>query len=103
MALAGAFADTGEDRDTAVLVGSFEAGDVVAALARLRMAPLLTGVRGQPPADVDSLARAAVAAASVLAGNATVAEFDLNPVMVGPAGHGCTAVDARVLTVRLPG
>jgi hypothetical protein len=65
----------------------------------LEVRPLLDGVRGQPPADVDALARAIVAL-SWLAndlGDHLVA-FDANPVICGP--EGCVAVDALVIPRR---
>ena len=65
----------------------------------LEVRPLLDDVRGQPPADVDALARAIVAL-SWLAndlGDHLVA-FDANPVICGP--EGCVAVDALVIPRR---
>jgi acyl-CoA synthetase (NDP forming) len=82
--------------DLAVLLWPFEIGDVPAALARLRLAPLLAGVRGEAAADVAAFSSTAVAVGALLAGDHTLAEIDLNPVMVGPAGTGCVAVDAVV-------
>ena len=48
-------------QDVAVLVPPFAAADVTAALRTLRIAPLLEGVRGDPPLDVEALAEVAVA------------------------------------------
>ncbi|HZB78443.1 MAG TPA: acetate--CoA ligase family protein [Actinomycetota bacterium] len=63
----------------------------------LAIRPLLDGVRGAPPADVDALARA-VSRLSVLAVELgdLIAELDINPVIVSP--HGCVAVDVLVVT-----
>ena len=69
-------------------------------LARLhgeRAAPLLDGVRGEPPLDVAALSRIAVAVGQVIAGaRGAIASLDLNPVMVGAAGKGAVVVDALV-------
>ena len=56
-------------------------------------------MRGAPPADVGALARA-VARLSVLAVELgdSVAELDVNPVIVSPTG--CVAVDALVVPTR---
>ena len=62
---------------------------------RLDARPLLNGVRGAPPADVASLARA-LSRLSVLARDLgdLIDALDVNPLIVGP--NGCVAVDALV-------
>jgi len=66
---------------------------------RLEVRPLLDGVRGQPPADIDSLTRAVVAL-SWLAHDLGehIEALDANPVIVGV--DGCLAVDALVIPRR---
>jgi acetate---CoA ligase (ADP-forming) len=61
----------------------------------LAVRPVLDGVRGAEPADVDGLADAIVRL-SVLASDLgeLIAALDVNPVIVGP--KGCVAVDALV-------
>jgi acyl-CoA synthetase (NDP forming) len=64
---------------------------------RLEIRPLLDGVRGQPRADIDALARA-IAALSWLAldlGHHLEA-LDANPIICGP--NGCLAVDSLVIS-----
>ena len=63
---------------------------------RLEVRPLLDGVRGQPAADVDALARA-IAALSWLAHDLGehLEALDANPLICGP--NGCVAVDALVI------
>ena len=63
----------------------------------LAMRPLLDGVRGAPPCDVDALAHA-VSRLSVLAVELgdLIAELDINPVIV--SSQGCVAVDVLVVT-----
>jgi acetate---CoA ligase (ADP-forming) len=66
-------------------------------LMRLRGWPLLTGVRGKPPADVDALCDA-IARVSQLAlslGN-QLSALDINPLVVHGTNHGVVAVDALV-------
>lgn len=77
--------------DVTHLLAPVTANDVVAALARLRSAPLLTGFRGRPPADIGALADLVVAVVDSVVGTAAV-EVELNPVLVGR--HGATIVDA---------
>ena len=83
--------------DSALLLPPFEAEDVARALGRLRIAPLLAGVRGEPPLDVAAFSSAAVAVGRLVSEpGCPVDSLDLNPVLVGAAGEGCTALDAVV-------
>jgi acetyl-CoA synthetase len=77
--------------DVVHLLAPVTSDDVVAALDRLRSAPLLHGFRGRPPADVDALARLVVTLVDSVVGTAAV-EVELNPVLVGR--EGAVAVDA---------
>lgn len=67
-------------------------------LREVRGYPLLEGVRGQPPADVEALAEM-LARLSVFAAEnrGNVAGVDLNPVLVRPAGQGAVALDALIV------
>jgi len=83
--------------DVQVLLPPFDAARVEATLRRLRIAPLLDGVRGEPPLDVDAFCRAVVAVGNLMADASTgVTQLDVNPVIVRARGHGCAAVDAVV-------
>jgi succinyl-CoA synthetase beta subunit len=62
-------------------------------IAEVRGLKVLAGYRGKPAGDLDALARAVVAL-SQLALDETVAEAEINPLIVRPAGQGVVAVDA---------
>jgi acetyltransferase len=67
-------------------------------VAEVKGAQLLRGFRGKPPADVDALTDALVRVSHLavhLEGH--LAELDINPLMVLPAGSGVKAVDALVV------
>jgi acetate---CoA ligase (ADP-forming) len=68
---------------------------------QLHARPLLDGVRGAPPADVNALARV-LSRLSLLARDLgdLIGALDVNPVIVGP--RGCVAVDALVEMARAP-
>jgi acetate---CoA ligase (ADP-forming) len=84
-------------RDTTLLLPPFAKEDVKQALGRLRMAPLLAGVRGEPPMDVDALAEAVIKVGDLMRDPvAKVMSLDLNPVLLDSAGKGCVVVDAVV-------
>jgi hypothetical protein len=63
-------------------------------LRGLRGFPILGGVRGMPPADLDQLVRLVLATAR-LGEEAALVELDLNPVLVGV--DGAVAVDHLVV------
>jgi acyl-CoA synthetase (NDP forming) len=83
--------------DTAVLLAPCTANEVRGAIERLRIAPLLAGVRGEPAADVEAWVKAVVAASEAMATGGSVVGFDANPLMLMPTGQGALAVDAVVL------
>lgn len=81
--------------DTTVRVPPFHAGDVHAMLRELRGYPLLEGVRGGPPADVDALAEVVLRVQRMaMEMGDDLAELDVNPLMVLPRGQGAVALDA---------
>ena len=58
---------------------------------------MLAGVRGEPPVDLQVVARAAVALGRYAAEHAErIASIDLNPLIAGAAGQGAWAVDAVI-------
>ncbi|MDO8308637.1 MAG: acetate--CoA ligase family protein [Actinomycetota bacterium] len=87
--------------DVEVLVPPFDAETAEAAIRRLRIAPLLAGVRGEPATDVAAWAQAAVALGSMMLADPSVLSVDVNPLMVGAAvgepAFGAIAVDAVVV------
>lgn len=85
--------------DVQILLSPFGAAEVRQALSRLRIAPLLAGVRGEPALDVEAFCAAALAVCRLMMAPETkVVNLDLNPVLVGAAGEGCVALDAVVYT-----
>ena len=68
-------------------------------MRRLRIAPLLDGVRGEPALDVAAFCDAALRVGELMLDEeAAVVALDINPVIVGARGEGCVAVDAVVFT-----
>jgi acetate---CoA ligase (ADP-forming) len=83
--------------DVSLLLPPFSKDEALAAFGRLRIAPILQGVRGEPPLDVDALAEAALKLAQIITGaQCQIAAIDLNPLMVGAQGQGITVLDALI-------
>lgn len=84
-------------KDTTLLLPPFSGDDVRQALGKLRIAPLLAGVRGEPAMDVDALCDAVAKVGDLMRDpDAGVMSIDLNPVLLDTAGKGCVVVDAVV-------
>jgi hypothetical protein len=81
-------------KDSTSLLPPFTAESVRAALGRLRIARLLGGFRGKPAGDVPALVAAVLAVARYAEAHLeSLAELDVNPIIVRPSGHGVVAVD----------
>ncbi len=91
-------------KDVAWLALPTDAVRVRAALARLKLATVLQGFRGQPPADIEALVAAAVQLGNAfVATNPPLQEVEVNPLLVLPAGRGVVAVDALFKALGTPG
>ena len=72
-----------------------------AMIAEIKGARLLQGFRGRPAADLEALADTLVRVSHLATHlEAHLAELDINPLMVRPAGQGVKAVDALVVFHR---
>src|SRR5690606_7340889 len=86
-------------KDVAFRRAPFDVDTGLAMLDELRMGALLDGVRGQPAVDRRAVARLLSDLSRWAAATPRLAELDLNPVRVGPAGP--VAVDC-VMVLRDP-
>ncbi|MGP8078627.1 MAG: acetate--CoA ligase family protein [Thermoplasmata archaeon] len=59
--------------------------------------PILQGVRGEPPSDLDALAEVIERISQLAVDLPEVSELDVNPLIVRRVGEGAVAVDARVV------
>jgi len=83
-------------KDTAIRLAPVTKAEAVDMIGELRAYPLLGGVRGRDAADVEALAEVIGKVGALLAATPEIAELDLNPVIVHPAGKGVSLVDARI-------
>ncbi|MDX2392444.1 acetate--CoA ligase family protein [Streptomyces sp. DK15] len=85
-------------RDASVRVPPFGEDQARAMLTELRGHPLLEGVRGAPPADVDALVEVILRVQRMaLELGDELSELDINPLMVLPRGQGAVALDALAI------
>ncbi|HEY4027475.1 MAG TPA: acetate--CoA ligase family protein, partial [Candidatus Dormibacteraeota bacterium] len=84
--------------DVALRLPPLDEDEARAMLEELRVAPLLHGARGRPPADVAAAAQALVQLGELaLDLGPRLRELDVNPLLVLPEGQGALAADALVV------
>ncbi|MPZ55348.1 MAG: CoA-binding protein [Rhizobiales bacterium] len=84
--------------DVQVLPANADEAQIAEALGKLRSAKLLTGVRGAAPADIEAVARVAMAIGRLIQTVPEIAEIEINPLMVHAKGQGATALDALIVS-----
>lgn len=85
-------------RDTATLLLPASSDEIDAALRALKLFPLLDGYRGRQKADLQAAIEAISGIASFVAERAaTIAELDINPLIVCSQGHGAFIADALLV------
>ena len=85
-------------RDVALRLAPISETEAREMVRELNIAPLFAGARGNPPADVDALATiVSRLSAAAVAWQDSIAEIDLNPVIVLPHGQGVRLVDAALV------
>jgi len=88
-------------KDVAFGIPPFSTAEAMTMLRQLRGFPLLEGVRGQAPCDIDALCQA-ISKLSQLADNFgdEIAELDINPLRVYPKGRAVQVLDAVITLVE---
>jgi len=85
-------------KDVSMRMLPLRQGEARAMINEIKGAPLLHGVRGGPPADIDGLIRCLEAFADYAwSDRELIAEIDLNPIKVLGPGHGCRILDALII------
>jgi acetate---CoA ligase (ADP-forming) len=81
-------------KDTQCVLAPATAQDLLGALQKLRIAPILNGYRGKPAANINSLVSAILTLQHHVVGS-SLAEVELNPVLVTTTSS--VAVDALII------
>ena len=82
-------------KDVAFRIVPLEPRDAKQMVREIKAFPVLEGIRGRAPADLDALERLILQVSSFAEMHPEVAEIDLNPVFAYP--DGALAVDARIV------
>lgn len=83
-------------KDVSFRVAPLTERDAQDMIQEIRSFPLLSGVRGQPRADLASLKEILLRVSQLVTEFPQINEMDINPIKVGGAGEGAVAVDARI-------
>jgi acetyltransferase len=86
--------------DVAVRLHPLTDSDAEELIGSIKMAKLFDGFRGAPPSDKKSLVDLLLRLSALIEDVPEIAELDLNPVKVMPAGQGYVVVDARILVAE---
>jgi acetyl-CoA synthetase (ADP-forming) len=82
-------------KDVSLRVCPLDKNDALEMIEEMRAYPLLRGVRGTKPVDIEAIANLLQRASKLLYENEQVKEMDINPVIAYEDGY--CAVDVRVL------
>jgi len=81
-------------KDVTFRVVPIDKSDALSMISEIKGYPILKGIRGRMPADVDAIARVLVSV-SDMAEKENIIELDINPLIVSESG--AIAVDARAM------
>jgi acyl-CoA synthetase (NDP forming) len=82
--------------DVSLRVAPIHEAEARRLMSETRTGRLLSGIRGQPAADLEALGRALASLSQLLVQFTRIEEVDLNPVRVFPGRPGLLALDARI-------
>lgn len=81
-------------KDVSFRVVPIERNEALDMISEIKGYPILKGIRGRKPADIEAIA-AVLVAVSGMAQKENIVELDINPLIVGETG--AVAVDARAI------
>jgi acetyl coenzyme A synthetase (ADP forming)-like protein len=83
-------------KDVAFRIAPLSVESADAMIHEIRSFPLLRGVRGEAPADIEGIKDALARLSQMAIDCPEIIEADINPLLVCPEGQGAVAVDARM-------
>ena len=86
-------------KDVAQKIAPLTPNDVNSMIQSIKAYPILAGARGRRPADIAALKEVIGRLSQLALDFPELAEFEMNPVIVGDEGQGASAVDA-LATIR---
>ncbi len=84
-------------RDVAFRLAPISKQEVHHQVRSIRTFPLLRGVRGEPPADIDCIEDVVLRISQLVTDFPEIVEMDINPLVVHNQGEGAVVLDARII------
>jgi acetyltransferase len=69
-------------------------------IADIKAYKILTGVRGNPPADIAAVEEILLRVSALLCNHPEISELDINPLIAHPRGEGASVADSRIMLRR---
>jgi acyl-CoA synthetase (NDP forming) len=82
-------------KDVSFRVAPITSYDAEEMIREIKGYPILTGIRGQEPSDIDALAKILLQVSKLIIEHPEINQLDLNPIFSYPKGAKC--VDARII------
>ena len=83
-------------QDVSFRVAPLNLTDTTLMLREIRSFPILAGMRGEEPCDLEAIQKVILAISQLMERHPEIEEIDINPLKALPFGKGALAVDGRV-------
>jgi acyl-CoA synthetase (NDP forming) len=83
-------------KDVAFRIAPVNHREAASMITEIRAYQLLSGVRGEEPADIPSIIDSLLRLSQLVTNFPGIIEMDINPLMVMASGQGAVAVDSRI-------
>lgn len=87
-------------KDVSFRVAPITSYDAEEMIKEIKGYPILTGIRGQEPSDIGTLAKILLQVSKLVMKHSEINQIDLNPIFSYPKGAKC--VDARIILEKEP-
>jgi acetyltransferase len=84
-------------KDVTFRVAPVDRREATEMLGEIRAYPLLRGVRGEPPSDMDAIVDVILRLSQLVTDFPEIVELDINPLMVYEQGKGVLGIDMRLV------
>ncbi len=83
-------------KDVSFRIAPLRESEARGMVEQIRTYPLLKGVRGEAPVDIDALVEVILRVSQLVCDYPEIMEMDINPLVLFPGEKGAVAVDARI-------